>query len=190
MTEVKPGRPAVFLDRDGTLIADKDYLHKPEEVEYVPGALEAMKHLQDAGFALVMVTNQSGVGRGYFTMQDVENVHAKIRDDLAVLGVTLAEIYTASEAPDQPSRGRKPSPAFLHDARDAFGLDLARSYMIGDKLIDLEAGWNAGVRRSLLVRTGYGAKVEKKDTAQLTSAIVVDGFAQAAKWIISDFNPR
>lgn len=190
MTEANPGQPAVFLDRDGTLILDKDYLHKPEEVEYFPGALEAMKRLQDAGFVLVMVTNQSGVGRGYFTMQDVENVHAKIRADLAALGVTLAAIYTAPEAPDQPSRGRKPSPAFLHDARDAFGLDLARSYMIGDKFIDLEAGWNAGVKRSLLVRTGYGAKVEKKEAAQLKNAVVVDGFAQAAEWMIADFNHR
>jgi D-glycero-D-manno-heptose 1,7-bisphosphate phosphatase len=145
-----------------------------------------MKRLQDAGFVLVMVTNQSGVGRGYFTMADVENVHAKIRADLAALGVTLAEIYTAPEAPDQPSRGRKPSPAFLHDARDAFGLDLTRSYMIGDKLIDLEAGWNAGVERSLLVRTGYGAKVEKKEAANLENAVVVDGFAQAAEWILKE----
>ena len=183
-------KPAVFLDRDGTLIVDKDYLHKPEEVEYFPGALEAMKRLQDAGFVLVMVTNQSGVGRGYFTMQDVENVHAKIRADLAALGVTLSEIYTAPEAPDQPSRGRKPSPAFLHDARDAFGLDLARSYMIGDKLSDLEAGWNAGVKRSLLVRTGYGTKVEQKEAAQLKGAVVVDGFAQAAEWMIGDLSPR
>ena len=190
MTEVKPGQPAVFLDRDGTLILDKDYLHKPEEVEYFPGALEAMKRLQDAGFVLVMVTNQSGVGRGYFTMQDVENVHAKIRADLAVLGVALTAVYTAPEAPDQPSRGRKPSPAFLFDARDAFGLDLARSYMVGDKLIDLEAGWNAGVRRSLLVRTGYGAKEEKKEAAQLRNAVVLDGFALAAAWMINDFNQR
>ncbi len=190
MTEVKPGQPAVFLDRDGTLILDKDYLHKPEEVEYFPGALEAMKRLQDAGFVLVMVTNQSGVGRGYFTMADVENVHAKIRADLAVLGVTLAAVYTAPEAPDQPSRGRKPSPAFLFDARDAFGLGLARSYMVGDKLIDLEAGWNAGVKRSLLVRTGYGANVEQKDAAQLKNAVVVDGFAQAAEWMVEDFNHR
>ena len=186
MTEVKPGQPAVFLDRDGTLILDKDYLHKPEEVEYFPGALEAMKRLADAGFLLVMVTNQSGVGRGYFTMADVENVHAKIRADLAALGVTLAAVYTAPEAPAQPSRGRKPSPAFLFDARDAFGLDLARSYMVGDKLIDLEAGWNAGVKRSLLVRTGYGAKEELKERVKNGEALVVDDFRQACESILKD----
>ena len=73
----------------------------------------------------------------------------------------LEKIYIAPEAPDQPSRGRKPSPQFLFDARDEFGVDLARSFMIGDKLIDLECGWNAGVKQSILVRTGYGAKLEK-----------------------------
>jgi D-glycero-D-manno-heptose 1,7-bisphosphate phosphatase len=176
---------AVFLDRDGTLILDKDYLHKPEEVEYFPGALDALKRLQDAGFLLVMVTNQSGVGRGFFTLADVEAVHARIQADLTAIGVKLAAIYIAPEAPDQPSRGRKPSPAFLHDARDAFGIDLAQSYMIGDKLIDLEAGWNAGVKRSLLVRTGYGAKVEQKEATKLKDAVVVDGMAEAAAWILS-----
>ncbi len=177
-------KPAVFLDRDGTLILDKDYLHKPEEVEYYPGALEALKRLQDAGFVLVMITNQSGVGRGYFTLEDVEKVHAKIQADLAEIGVKLAAIHIAPEAPDQPSRGRKPSPALLFDARDALGLDLSRSYMIGDKLIDLEAGWNADVKRSLLVRTGYGAKEETKHAAQRKDAVVVDGLADAAGWIL------
>ena len=84
------------------------------------------------------------------------------------------------------SRGRKPSPAFFFDARDAFGLDLARSYMIGDKLIDLEAGWNAGVRRSLLVRTGYGAKEELKERAKKGEALVVDDFRQACESILKD----
>jgi D-glycero-D-manno-heptose 1,7-bisphosphate phosphatase len=177
-------KPAVFLDRDGTLIVDKDYLHKPEEVEYFPGALDALKRLQDAGFVLVMITNQSGVGRGYFTLADVDKVHAKIEADLAAVGVKLAAIHIAPEAPDQPSRGRKPSPALLFDARDALGLDLSRSYMVGDKLIDLEAGWNAGVKRSLLVCTGYGAKEEKKHGEKLKNSVVVDGFAQAAEWIL------
>jgi D-glycero-D-manno-heptose 1,7-bisphosphate phosphatase len=179
-------KPAVFLDRDGTLIVDKDYLHKPEEVEYYPGALEALKRLQDAGFLLVMITNQSGVGRGYFTLADVEKVHAKIEADLAATGVRLSAIHIAPEAPDQPSRGRKPSPALLFDARDALGLDLSRSYMIGDKLIDLEAGWNAGVKRSLLVRTGYGAKQELKGGVPLKEAVVVDDFVHAADWMLLD----
>ena len=178
--------PAVFLDRDGTLIEDQDYLHKPEEVVIFPGAIDALKQLQDGGFNLVMVTNQSGVGRGYFTMTDVEKVHEHIRGLLAQSGVRFDRIFIAPEAPDQPSHGRKPSPQFLFDARDELRLDLSASYMIGDKLIDLECGWNAGVKKSILVRTGYGAGVERKSIDKLKSAVVVDGFKEAATWILSN----
>ena len=178
--------PAVFFDRDGTLIEDKDYLHKPEEVVMFPGAIGALKHLQDAGFKLVMVTNQSGVGRGYFTMADVDKVHEHIGALLAGRGVHLDRIYVAPEAPDQPSRGRKPSPQFLFDARDQLHLDLGASYMIGDKIIDLECGWNAGVKKSIIVRTGYGAEVERKSFDQIKAAMVVDGLKEAAAWILGD----
>ena len=176
-------KPAVFLDRDGTIIEERHYLHKPEEVAIFPGAAQALRKLLDAGYSLFMVTNQSGVGRGYFTMRDVERVHEHLLNELSRNEVKFAQIYTAPEAPDQPSRGRKPSPQFLYDARDEFQIDLANSYMIGDKLIDLECGWNAGVRRSLLVRTGYGLKTEKEGRPELSRAIVVDDLAAATEWI-------
>jgi D-glycero-D-manno-heptose 1,7-bisphosphate phosphatase len=88
----------------------------------------------------------------------VERVNEHLRRELAGAGVRFEKIYIAPEAPDQPSRGRKPSPQFLFDARDEFNLNLAECFMVGDKLIDLECGWNAGVKKSILVRTGYGAK--------------------------------
>jgi D-glycero-D-manno-heptose 1,7-bisphosphate phosphatase len=177
---------AVFLDRDGTLIEDRDYLRRPEEVKILTGVPEALRKLQDAGFFLIIVTNQSGVGRGYFTMDDVERVHQHIIREFAVFGVILRKIYVAPEAPDQPSRGRKPSPQFLFDARDQFSIDLAKSFMVGDKLIDLECGWNAGVKRSILVRTGYGSRVERKETDRLGAALVVDGLPAAAEWIVTN----
>src|SRR5258707_15520172 len=99
-------------------------------------------------------------------------------------GVRIKKIYIAPEAPDAPSRGRKPSPQFLFDARDEFGLDLAESFMIGDKLIDLECGWNAGVKKSILVRTGYGAKAEVEAAAELPRAVIVDSLPDAAEWIL------
>ena len=133
-----------------------------------------------------MVTNQSGVGRGYFTMSDVEKVHQYLSQLFAAEGVTFDKVYIAPEAPDQPSRGRKPSPQFLFDARDEFDLDLGRSYLVGDKLIDLQCGWNAGVKASLLVRTGYGAKVEASQPSELKDAIVVDDLPAAAQWILRD----
>ncbi|HMJ89395.1 MAG TPA: HAD family hydrolase [Candidatus Acidoferrum sp.] len=176
---------AVFLDRDGTIIQDKDYLHRPEEVVIFPGAREGMKRLQDAGFKIVLVTNQSGVGRGYFTIEDVQRVHEHLRAELAQDGVRFEKIYIAPEHPDAPSRGRKPSPQFLFDARDELGIDLAQSFMVGDKLIDLECGWNAGVKKSILVRTGYGAKLEQSNPDVLKRAAVVDGMAQAAEFILA-----
>src|SRR5947207_460387 len=100
---------AVFLDRDGTLIEDKDYLHRPEEVVILPGALAALKRLQKAGFKLLIVTNQSGVGRGYFALKDVERVHQYLVREFGREGVRFERIYVAPEAPEQPSRGRKPS---------------------------------------------------------------------------------
>lgn len=180
------GQNAIFLDRDGTLIADKDYLHQPEEVEFIPGAIEALAAAAENGFRLLMVTNQSGVGRGYFTLEDVARVHAHIQDECAKSGVIFDEIYVAPEHPDLPSRGRKPSPQFLFDARDQFGIDLGRSFIIGDKLIDLQCGWNAGVKRSILVRTGYGRDVEEKAGQALGSAVVCDDLPAAIRWILRE----
>ena len=176
---------AVFLDRDGTLIVEKNYLHKPEEVEIFPGTGAALKKLSEAGFKLIIVTNQSGIGRGYYTVADAERVNARVCADLAPDGVRFEKIYIAPEAPDQPSRGRKPSPQFLFDARDEFGVNLAESFMVGDKLIDLECGWNAGVKQSILVRTGYGAEEEKKSPEKIARAAVVNDLRGMAEVILS-----
>jgi D,D-heptose 1,7-bisphosphate phosphatase len=175
---------AVFLDRDGTLIVEKNYLHRAADVEIFPGAGAALKRLSAAGFKLFIVTNQSGIGRGLFTMADAESVNKHLRGEFARDGVRFGKIYIAPEAPDQPSRGRKPSPQFLFDARDEFDLNLAGSFMVGDKLIDLECGWNAGVQQSILVRTGYGAEVERDDSEQIKRAIVVDDLNGMAGWIL------
>jgi D-glycero-D-manno-heptose 1,7-bisphosphate phosphatase len=176
---------AVFLDRDGTIIAEKHYLHKVEDVAIIPGAAAALRRLQDDGFKLFIVSNQSGVGRGYFTLADVEKVNQYLLGELARDGVHFDKTYIAPEAPDQPGRGRKPSPQFLLDARAEFSLDLAQSYMIGDKLVDLECGWNAGVKKCLLVRTGYGAEWERKAADKIGRAAVVDDMAAAADWILT-----
>lgn len=177
---------AIFLDRDGTLIVEKHYLHKVADVEIFPGTGAALKRLQDAGYRLIIVTNQAGVGRGYYTLADAENVNRHLAAELAREGVSFAKTYIAPEAPGQPSRGRKPSPQFLLDARDEFGLDLAQCFMVGDKLLDLECGWNAGVKKTLLVRTGYGAELERAEPEKLTCAVVVDGLPAAAEWILKN----
>jgi D-glycero-D-manno-heptose 1,7-bisphosphate phosphatase len=176
---------AVFLDRDGTIIIEKNYLYKVEEVSVFPGAAAALKRLQDAGFKLFIISNQSGVGRGYFTLDDVDKVNRHLSDHFARDGVRFEKIFIAPEAPDVPSRGRKPSPQFVFDAREEFDLDLSRSYLIGDKLIDLECGWNAGVNKSILVRTGYGAELERTSEKELRRAAIVNDLKSAADWILS-----
>jgi D-glycero-D-manno-heptose 1,7-bisphosphate phosphatase len=176
---------AIFLDRDGTMIVEKNYLHRPEDVEIFPATPVGLKKLCDAEFKLFIVSNQSGVGRGYFTMADVDKVNQHICTELAKNGVRIEKIYIAPEKPGSPSRGRKPSPQFLFDARDEFNLDLSQSFLIGDKLIDLECGWNAGVKKSILVRTGYGAEIERNEPEKISRAIVADDLNKAADWILN-----
>jgi len=175
---------AVFLDRDGTLIEEKVYLADPDKVVIFPGTGPALRRLMDAGFLLFVVTNQSGIGRGYYTLDDMHHVNARVSELLAKDGVRFEKIYFAPEHPEEPSRGRKPSPQFLFDARDEFGVDLAQSYMIGDKLIDLECGWNAGLKQSILVRTGYGAEFDGTGGDRLKRAEILDGLAAAADFIL------
>ena len=175
---------AVFLDRDGTINVDKEYLSDPAKLELIPGVGPALRRLKDAGFLLIIVTNQSGIGRGLYTLADMEAVNLRLRLDLEKDGVRFEKIYAAPEHPDQPSRGRKPSPQFLFDARDEFGIDLAQSYMIGDKLIDVQCGWNAGAKKSILVRTGYGAETERESKNKLGPAVVTDTLVEAVEWIL------
>ena len=176
---------AIFLDRDGTIIVEKNYLRRPEDVVVFPGAAVALGRLEAAGFKLFLVSNQSGVGRGYFTMEDVGRVNGRLAEELGREGAHFTRVYIAPEVPGEPSRGRKPSPQFLFDARDEFGLELVESYLIGDKFIDLECGWNAGVKKCLLVRTGYGAAVERESGAELARAVVIDDLPAAADWILA-----
>ncbi|MBK7998364.1 MAG: HAD-IIIA family hydrolase [Verrucomicrobia bacterium] len=176
---------AIFLDRDGTLNVDKNYLSNPAELIIIPGTSAALLRLMQAGYRLFIVTNQSGIGRGYYTLADMHAVNEKLCAELAREGIRFEKIYYAPEAPEEPSRGRKPSPQFLFDARDEFGIDLSHSYMVGDKIIDLECGWNAGVKKSILVRTGYGREVEKRGISGPQPALVVDDLSAGAEWILS-----
>lgn len=155
-------RPAVFLDRDGTINVEKDYLHRIEDFEFVPGAPEAIKALKDAGYLVIVVTNQSGVARGYYGLADVKHLHEHLSKSLAALKTGIDAYYICPHHPisgvgvfKQDCSCRKPRPGMLLDAAAEFNLDLSRSWMVGDKVSDVEAGFQAGVR-PLLVLTGHG----------------------------------
>jgi D-glycero-D-manno-heptose 1,7-bisphosphate phosphatase len=137
-------RKAVFLDRDGTVIVDRGYLDNIEGIELLPGATGALKRLQQAGFLLVLVTNQSGIGRGYFGPETVARQHQRLALLLAASGVTLDAIEVCPHSPDQMCDCRKPQPKLLLEAAARFEIDLAGSFMVGDKLSDIEAGLAAG----------------------------------------------
>jgi len=166
---------AVFLDRDGTINVEKEYLHRAEEFVFIPGAPEAIKLLKEAGFLVIVVTNQSGVGRGYYDEEAVHRLHRYMDGELARRGASVDAYYLC---PHHPLHGigdyrrecdcRKPLPGMLLEAARDFTIDLADSYIVGDKLADVEAGRAAGCR-PLLVRTGYG----EEQSARLPAGVPV-----------------
>jgi D-glycero-D-manno-heptose 1,7-bisphosphate phosphatase len=156
-------RPAVFLDRDGTLVEEVPYLHDPELVRLVPGATAALRSLATAGFALVVVTNQGGVARGHYGEDAVLAVHRRLRGLLAAGGVCLDGVWYCPHHPDgevarlaRPCRCRKPGPGMLEAAAAELGLDLASSYLVGNHPTDVGAARAAGVA-PLFVTTGQAA---------------------------------
>jgi D-glycero-D-manno-heptose 1,7-bisphosphate phosphatase len=149
--------PAVFLDRDGTLMRDVDYCGNPHDVHLLPGVSDALRLLQQRGFKLIVVTNQSGIGRGYFDEQQYKAVEAELDRQLGP--GTVVATYYCPHLPDDGCKCRKPSPELIFKAAREHDVDLTRSFFIGDKSSDIECGKNAGVR-TILVRTGYGNATE------------------------------
>jgi D,D-heptose 1,7-bisphosphate phosphatase len=151
----------VFLDRDGTLIVERDYLSDPDGVELIPGAAEAIAELQRAGFAVVLVTNQSGIARGMFTLDDYRAVAARLEEMLTSAGVTLDGTFFCPHHPDVSGdcACRKPGTGMHMDASRELGLDPGRSYFVGDKRSDVEAAVALG-GTGILVHTGYGPKAD------------------------------
>jgi D-glycero-D-manno-heptose 1,7-bisphosphate phosphatase len=183
MTSANPC-PAVFLDRDGTLNFDKGYVHKWADWEWLPGAPEALVRLKEAGYKLVVVTNQAGVAKGYYSEDDVRELHRRVNLDLAGRGLsTLDAFYYCPHHPDYsgPCSCRKPAPGLITRAAAEENLDLARSFLVGDKLSDAVAGLAAGCR-SILVRTGYGRGAEAGAPPGLP---VAEDLARAAGLILS-----
>ena len=146
--------PAIFIDRDGTLMRDVDYCGDPANVEVFPEASEALRRLKENGYKLVVITNQSGIGRGYFTEEEYRAVEAEF---FRQLGRGLIDAsYHCPDLPTSTSVRRKPGPGMIFEAQRDHRLDLRRSFFVGDKASDIGCGQNAGVR-TILVRTGYGA---------------------------------
>ncbi|MEM1159076.1 MAG: HAD family hydrolase [Verrucomicrobiota bacterium] len=172
---------AIFLDRDDTLIRNVPYLGDPSRVELCPGAAEAVHAWQAAGWLLVMVSNQSGVGRGLITKEQVASVNRETYRQLRVKGFDAE--YFCYAAPGDPygSEERKPSPIMLQRAAQEMAIDLAASYMIGDKEIDVECGHRAGCR-SVLVLTGNAGEGQRR--ARERADFTAEHLGVAAEWVL------
>ena len=186
------GRPAVFLDRDGTIIREVEYLRSPRQLRLLPRAAAAICRLNRAGFAVVVTTNQSGIGRGLLTEEELEEVHAVLRSRLGRRGARIDGIYFCPHHPEaarpeyrRRCRCRKPAAGMLLRAAREFDLDLGRCFAIGDSARDIEAGRRAGCR-AVLVRTGYGAETEARLGRGPGADYVADDMSDAVEWILQE----
>lgn len=177
-------RPAAFLDRDGTLVEDSGYLHRPEDVRLLPGAARAVRRLNAAGYAVVVVTNQSGIARGLYDAAAYEAVQRRLVDLLAAAGARLDGAYYCPHHPDHtgPCACRKPGVRLFEEAAAALGIDLRRSWFVGDKASDVAPARTLG-GKGILVRTGEGPA--HAAAAQADGAAVVADLAAATDHILS-----
>ena len=186
-------RKAVFLDRDGTLNEDTGYPADFRQVHIYPDAFEAVRLLKQAGFAAVVVTHQSGLGRGYFDATEIETLHLRFREEFARHGAALDGLYSCPHAPDPSGGGcacAKPKPGLGLQAARELGLDLGASFMVGDKPDDVLFGLNIGAV-PVLVLTGYGRLAPAALAARgVRPAHTAAGILAAARWILEQGRPN
>jgi len=174
---IDPLSPAIFIDRDGTIMQDADYCSDAREVKIFPRVAEALRRLKSKGFKLIIITNQSGIGRGFFTVEQYRAVEAEV---LRQLGDGLIDAtYFCPDVPGQHSSCRKPAPGMIVEATREHQIDLARSFLIGDKEIDAECGRNVGMR-TIRVRTGFD-----RETAGSMADWVAEDLPAAAEIILN-----
>ena len=184
------GRPAVFLDRDGTLSEERGFIDRLELIEIFPWTSDAIRLLNRAGFAVVVVTNQSAIGRGIIDLPFLQTVHDAFDRHLVRSGAKIDRYYYCPHHPDAPlpeyrmaCRCRKPGPGMIEQATTDLGLDPSRSFMVGDRLIDVACGHAAGVR-SLLVRSGHSAHRGEAPPGLSEPDAILNNLMEAVGWIL------
>jgi D-glycero-D-manno-heptose 1,7-bisphosphate phosphatase len=182
-------KPAVFLDRDGTVIEEVGYLNRLDRIAFFPWSVDAIRVLNHAGFLVVIVTNQAGVARGYFDETLVREAHALIDRRVQDGGARIDAYYYCPHHPDGAVEAyretcdcRKPKPGMIHRAAREHDIDIARSFVVGDRWLDVRMGQAAGAK-TVLVRTGYGLEEEAQPDGTVADA-VADTLMDASAWII------
>jgi histidinol-phosphate phosphatase family protein len=184
-------RPAVFLDRDGTMIREVQFLRRPEDLVWLPATVEAIRLLNRAGFVVCVTTNQSGVGRGLYTEADVQVLHDLMTSTLEAAGARVDAWFYCPHHPDatvtalrQVCECRKPRPGMIRRAAERFPLDLDRSFVIGDRLTDVGLAASVGAR-GVLVRTGYGEHtIAEQAGAASGAALIAADLMEATAWLL------
>lgn len=171
-------RRFALIDRDGTINVEREYLSNPNGLELIPGAAKGLRLLKELGLGLVVLTNQSGIARGYFSLETLDAIHARLKALLAGEGIALDGLYICPHGPDDDCDCRKPLPGLALQAAKDLGFDPSRAFVIGDKAADVDLGKAVGAT-SILVRTGHGRKHE----AMCRPDYVADDLLGAAKWI-------
>ncbi|HZI78545.1 MAG TPA: HAD family hydrolase [Vicinamibacterales bacterium] len=189
------GRPAVFLDRDGTLSEERGFIDRLELLEIFPWTSDAIRLLNRAGFAVVVVTNQSAVGRGIIDLAFLQSVHDVIDRHLAKGGAKVDRYYYCPHHPDAPlpeyrmvCRCRKPGPGMIEQAAADLGLDLSQSFMVGDRPIDVACGHAGGVR-SILVRSGHSSGGVEAPPGLSEPDAILNNLMEAVGWILRSSSP-
>jgi len=161
---------AVFLDRDGVINIEKDYVYKIEDFEFQNGVFEAVKEFNEKNYLVIVVTNQSGISRGYYTDDDFYRLTRYMLEEFEKHGAKITKIYHCPHAPNDGCECRKPKPGMFLEAKKEFDIDMGSSWMIGDKEGDIEAANSAGIGQTILVKSGH-----EIDEANTKAAFVVNG---------------
>ena len=179
---------AVFLDRDGTINVERNYVNKAADFELLPDAADAIRTLNDAGIKVIVASNQSGVARGYLTLKTLGRITSKMHLHLGRRGAHVDAVYYCPFHPDDKPYCRKPSVGMGMEAKQQFGVDLKKSYMVGDNKVDMEFGRNIGAT-NVLVLTGH-AKGTELWMKQLPIHCIAENLTGAVMWILRDLKMR
>ncbi|MBN1156896.1 D-glycero-beta-D-manno-heptose 1,7-bisphosphate 7-phosphatase [Candidatus Woesearchaeota archaeon] len=174
---------AIFLDRDGTVNEDSGYVNRIEEFYLIPGAVDGLRLLKNAGFKLFFITNQSGIGRGYYKEENFHSFQEHLLKELKKHGITIEKTHFCPHHPDDECDCRKPNPKSIIDMTKEFDIDLKKSFTIGDHPSDIELGKNAGIK-AVFVLTGHGKK--EQHNLKEKPDYIADNLLKAAEWIVKN----
>jgi len=180
------GNRAVFIDRDGTINVNVEYLDTPDNFRMYPTVGEGIKQLRDKGFKIIVVTNQSGIARGYFSHETLEKIHRRMKDEFNKHGVTIDAIYYCPHHPDENCSCRKPKIGMLEKAIKDFDIDARHSFFIGDRMLDVETGYKVGCKTVLVPERKDLVGQERKESI-IEPDYVCDDFISGVKWILKNY---